>query len=543
MKTTAKYLTLLIILCTILPSHNPAQAAAGMLRNRTTYLASKLKHMPSKKFVLKLGTAAVVAYMAHKSYKSYTAWAKSQDNERKAQMAETLRTIAMAAKLDHEAYKKAFYEKIEAERKAAAARQQKALDDKAAAEQKIALQAQQESKNAAASAASGEEQAKKIEHERNIAAQLRAEQKKEADRKAAANDLAAFTSYSHLPQPAQPAPTVILAQYESKVSAASAAPAREEKHTFEQKIEEALLRQDYEGQAEHMLIPLEPAQKTIIDLYNLGREYVARIYRDEAASVPQATLEQFRESLRAIMWFLYIVSEEKSQCAFEEGTICIHDTQNKLYNFLRTNNLAQERISTHFAEFETPADSPRRLQKAEERKKDYGIDVYGLPTDKQHILFGKLKEEFCYIKLENYGLGITGLIPHGYEAFLAYIRKIKTIRNYTGMVSDDHATFRKERVPEDIAAKSTEHLARIKLEAQEHANIAQQFKKFGIRVIVPFFELYAENYPDIATWINSVKTQYPDYKYRKGREVILTQEEILAAPAKNPSISIIVLDE
>lgn len=299
--------------------------------------------------------------------------------------------------------------------------------------------------------------------------------------------------------------------------------------------------------AEQMVVPLDGEQQAIFDFYNRGMGYVHFIYDGQAALVPQATPAEFEESLRSIMWFLYMTSTTKADCHFEEGTMTILDHQNKLYNFLRSNNFAQPRISTHFKEYETKSDNGDSKRQAEAGKCDYGIDVTGLPTGKQHVLFGKLKEELLYIKLENYGLGLTGIVPHGWEAFVAYVRKVKWIREKTAMVSDDHETFRKERVPEDISAAALAHLQTLGqaelLTASEVAMLTKKFKDFGILCIVPFFEFYADTNPALRTWLETIKTQYPDWRNRKGREVVLSHEELLAAPFKDPRMHVIVTEE
>lgn len=140
------------------------------------------------------------------------------------------------------------------------------------------------------------------------------------------------------------------------------------------------------------------------------------------------------EQVQAFITGLYAYAESKGQ-AFTEGTFVIEDFDGVVFNWLRSIQNDNQRISTHFKEYRGMA--------------QYGLDVSGLPDGKRTLLFGQFEhrannKKYIFIKPESHG--VDGLI----DKILHTASLIKSKVNKFTAGADDVPTYRKEHIPHQV---------------------------------------------------------------------------------------------
>ena len=177
------------------------------------------------------------------------------------------------------------------------------------------------------------------------------------------------------------------------------------------------------------------------------------------------------------------------------------------------------------------------------------------------MFFGKISEEqsLIFIKCENYGLYVNdGLKHHGVETLEAQVRKklpkIITILEKRGWLSpelkewveehlesDDAPHFKKERVPAQFLDELTQLFDSSSLSDEQKKDILKDAAVNGIKIL---YEL--QNNPSIADQISGFKEfvdryehnpEYDHLNLRWGREIILTNPELIAPFNAGPSSS------
>lgn len=273
------------------------------------------------------------------------------------------------------------------------------------------------------------------------------------------------------------------------------------------------------------------------------KEYSADLFLKEQAN--------YIQDIIAICWGLFNKAAEKDQF-FTGGTIVVidqsnHDYSYGLFNFLfnyacfvnpnikigknpshiiSNNPFAYSRLSTHFPE----------IHASKNFLGQYGIDIrFGksglaplLPSNKQHILFGKLEYAnlpLTFIKFETYGLGIEKkeMFKHVQKAFQ---KSSKDIRQ-----THSKASSRREDVPNDVKKKWHELLAM--LPAQEKIIIKHHLKN-NFKYIRTYYreaqrlmaqhQLYSSKAQELVTFLEN----HFDYlELRRGNEVIIDLRDFI----------------
>lgn len=255
-------------------------------------------------------------------------------------------------------------------------------------------------------------------------------------------------------------------------------------------------------------------------------------------SVPKIS----EDLIRDFIWYLYKLSYDKGQ-GFEEGMWVLADHQEKIFNWLKSYPKVYQRQSTHFYEY-----------RKDRSKKNLGIDVPGLPTNKQTILFDIFThwgqhagdKKYLFIKPESHGVQHLDLEAVSHAGELAIARARKYVPG-----ADDRPEWRKERVPyavssvfSSIVEKANEYsalgswarwattqvpLVSNKLDQRDPLIISgEQLGIWKMKEIVDSLinqNKIELNDPLIARF-NKACAEYDNIDIRKGREVILTEQEL-----------------
>lgn len=279
----------------------------------------------------------------------------------------------------------------------------------------------------------------------------------------------------------------------------------------------------------------------------------ALINKDAALRTTLCLYERYEENIRALIWFYYALALEKGQ-SFSDGTFSIQDTTGEVYAYLRNNPAAYGRISTHFTQY------LKSSSLSAEDKKQFGLNISGLPDNKKTLLFGKISADqgLFFIKPESDGVKhIAETVKHGFSLVRAQLRKIapavqtKALVYYKGAKTpriaafsrllsgcfgtDDAPTSRKERVPLDERIKFGKLLYALrKYTAMSDAAIAGHISKASIYGISYMYQeaqmlLEACIYASIliTPFIKELERRYDYLNLRFGREVILTSHDFL----------------
>ena len=239
----------------------------------------------------------------------------------------------------------------------------------------------------------------------------------------------------------------------------------------------------------------------------------------------------YTDAIKKLMVTFYGIAQQKGQ-GFEEGTFVIEDPQGILFTFLRQHPQANQRTSSHFADR-----FPKSVTAGIANTQGYGIDI-NFPNNSiesgyemGHILFNQFVHKgksYTFIKPEHWGIGYMQVPGHAWEFVTAQANKaIYPAR-------DDAPTFRKERIPQTIKKLWENLVATSKLDKKQQ----EEFKIVGIenkggsgiwkmRDLIEehknkFDEKTVKEFNDAIA-----KEQYDNLDVRKGREVIITQEDLL----------------
>lgn len=227
------------------------------------------------------------------------------------------------------------------------------------------------------------------------------------------------------------------------------------------------------------------------------------------------------------MWYLYAIAVTKGE-GFKGGTIVVEDPDKKLYNFLltyveavnkagmnkpvvaSTNPYAYARKSTHFND-------------VQKKYIQYGIDIRLedggksqpiLPSNAKHILFGRINENYMFVKFESHGLYVKeGLAGHTGGLAKSIGRKIAS--KVTGGKSEDPLA-RRESMPQMLK--------------KEYEKICKENKLVCKAKTVK--DIFAQSTVD-GQLVPVVQSMLKNWKYdpatlniRYGNEVILTQRDV-----------------
>ena len=311
-----------------------------------------------------------------------------------------------------------------------------------------------------------------------------------------------------------------------------------------------------------------------------GQEVYKNIQSNSTAQLTKNN-DTYMQSIIALMFFLYSKAVEKNQ-GFSNGAFVIKDPEFKLYNFLygfvekkwKPRNMFTEvaidiegigaypRKSTHLSDYYRYTNKTEKDLIGSSKKKEfthYGIDLpkgYVLPARTRHILFAKEETSppLTYIKIEEHGLGTSGITQHAGDLVKSKTRKYaskaadkfkkldnayltKVLDSMTSSLgSDDSADSRRERVPAEpvtqfFALLLSEGSPVSKLEVDTYT---KSIKALGIQGMVTLLDTYARGAAGSAAWkkeaaalAQELRNQYDHVEIRIGREVILTPEQEL----------------
>lgn len=247
-----------------------------------------------------------------------------------------------------------------------------------------------------------------------------------------------------------------------------------------------------------------------------------KVYSDILKNNKEKNVLSIDENVKNLIWFLFAMAIAKNQ-GFEEGTFVIEDPEFKIYDYLK--DISLSRHSSHFKEH---------------AKTQMGIDVLGLPAEKQTLLFGiaNKDKQLIFIKPENYGVYTWwDTIMHGVEFGHAQGRKWLPAT----FGSDDQENWRKERVPKDAISKYkslrqellTANLIQPALEPKdinintiyiELKNWLAQNESEGL--VASVSEQNKSIIDKVQAFKKELEDKYDNLDIRYGREVILLQKSL-----------------
>ncbi len=308
------------------------------------------------------------------------------------------------------------------------------------------------------------------------------------------------------------------------------------------------------------------------------------IQRGNAARLQQ-NMDQYMQSIIALMFYLYSKAVEKNQ-AFSSGAFVIKDPDFKVFNFLyayvekkwKPKNMFKEinvdisgigaypRQSTHLNDYYKYTDKVEKGWIGTSKKKEfthYGIDLpkgYLMPAGKRHILFAKeeTKPPLTYIKLESHGLGLSGVVQHAGELvkvktgrlvskvekklkklnFKEDSRFNKLMKQVSGSLgSDDSPEYRREKVPAEPVIMFFALLLSDGTPVKEGEIETKRVKALGLQAINVLLDTFIRAPQASKAWkqeaqnfLNQLRNEYDHLDVRIGREVILTPDRELRIP-------------
>ncbi|MBA3954470.1 hypothetical protein H0X48_04080 [Candidatus Dependentiae bacterium] len=264
--------------------------------------------------------------------------------------------------------------------------------------------------------------------------------------------------------------------------------------------------------------------------------------------------EQYESNIKALVWFYFAQALAKNQ-QFNDGTFIIQDTSDRVFAYLKKCPSTYGRISTHFTSY------LKASQLSVDDKKQFGLDIDHLPSNKKTILFGVVdpSRHLFFIKPESAGVKqFKEALRHGIHLVAAQLRKVPSccelwalkffqgsstpkvtavarwFSSYLG--SDDSPTSRKERVPLDARLKFGTLLYALKSYALvSDAVVSDYISKASIYGISYMYaeaiKLKAQTCTPqalslVETFIQELESVYDHLGLRFGREVILTDFEL-----------------
>ncbi len=251
-------------------------------------------------------------------------------------------------------------------------------------------------------------------------------------------------------------------------------------------------------------------------------------------------VKEYLTAVKNLMWYLYALAVQKGQ-TFEEGTFVIVDNQFRILNFLNSYFKGYDRSgkwSSHFREFDGIY-TKGALDILPELRDELYFPPYNLEKrlNKYHVFFGKTGDNRFFIKPESYGLDFKNDI---WSALGHLVEWYHSIMAKFSFGADDKGTMRKERVPNEISKLWKELVYKaynqdVNTPANElPKELIQDLQDGNNHGIAKMLEIISDKAQyknkNCEDYIN--KTFRPSLKYdnlllRKGREVILTEEDIL----------------
>lgn len=285
--------------------------------------------------------------------------------------------------------------------------------------------------------------------------------------------------------------------------------------------------------------------------YTTGKTNMEKLLTGRQNEIQIKEQRDYLDAILSLIWFLYGNALLQEQ-GFSEGTFVLEDKEFIIYNFLM--GYAKKMNSTIKDTLEDPAlnysNNPFAYSRASshyqhlKKYRAYGIEIrYGqngwpmpfLPAaNKCHLLFGKINADknLIYIKPENDGLCMDGLLRHTGGYLMAQGRKTPMIREGFKMVgydigTDDDENNRKERVPAQFITDFTTILNNEKsISSDVVKTLGALIKVEGIKVLtypevegIPAFQELRKRYEEL----------YNHLALRTGREVIFVHQELMAA--------------
>ncbi len=241
-------------------------------------------------------------------------------------------------------------------------------------------------------------------------------------------------------------------------------------------------------------------------------------------------VKEYLTAVRNLMWYLYPLAVQKRE-AFQEGTFVIIDPNFRILHFLNSYFKGYDRSgkwSSHFREFDGIY-TKGALDVLPEFRDELYFPPYNQDKkiDKYHIFFGKTGDNRFFIKPESYGLDfmndIWSALGHLLEWYHSIIAKFS-------FGADDKDHMRKERVENHVSKMWNDLVHKVyknKHDDPELLDDINQVKLHGIQKIKEIIET-KQIYNDHKDFVNNFLTtlNYDNLSIRKGREVILTEEDI-----------------
>ncbi len=217
------------------------------------------------------------------------------------------------------------------------------------------------------------------------------------------------------------------------------------------------------------------------------------------------------EQAVGLIWYLTDLAEKKAP-QFKEGTFVIHDPNKVIFNFLKTMEQADLRISTHFAGVSS---------------KHFGVNIDAgmLPRGKQHLLFGELEKDlsgFTFIKPENYGVkGTQHFLGHFHDLIFSLGRK--AIPSLFG--SDQAEGYYRERVPPKLQKMFVE-LKALSVNPKQYSGAGFRHWLKALSTMLPQESKREEFYAMRKNFQDALNKEVQDKKldhleHRTGEEIII----------------------
>ncbi|MDR3646991.1 MAG: hypothetical protein P4L22_05630 [Candidatus Babeliales bacterium] len=291
--------------------------------------------------------------------------------------------------------------------------------------------------------------------------------------------------------------------------------------------------------------------------WSRGREVMKKLQSSSSSSSSSnklATHDNLRDIVN-LVWYFYALAVKKGQ-GFEQGAFAIVPNQEVIFNFLSGYKETYDRTgqSSHFKEedaFQFGIDIEPKFRKDKEIKislSDFldskeATDLMILPKNMFHILFGNMKRiGYLYVKPENFGTkNEADFATHADSHAASLISR-----------GGNQENMRKEHVPNDIvklwkeligqydiqdnqsiinwkkaAGQDASHFGSIDLRSLNEKCI-EKGAKYGIYEMIDILNMreFSENKESKQKFLELINKRFDHLKYRKGNEVILTDQEL-----------------
>ncbi len=253
--------------------------------------------------------------------------------------------------------------------------------------------------------------------------------------------------------------------------------------------------------------------------WNDGKVILRKIFNNESIQ------GDYLKNVVQLFWHFYALCSTKGQ-SFERGTIRLEDKDNKIFNYISKCPGIYDRSgkikSSHFHEM---PDMPK-----------YGLDIphelrrnLCFQDDKFHILFGQLQSGTMFIKPEDRGINsISDVMEHAYHLIGSMHRR------FIAQGANDQSGIQCEHVPHNISSIWDQLLSEFGLDKDQ---VYINAKKHGLYKMLELINVdrFKQNLngkqQQIINRFTQALEEYDNLHLRKGREVILSHEKLLASLA------------